>query len=105
MGKIIKHSVIENVPFWILAGVAIAIGITAFFIPPKAEIHPSVLKFISWMFAFAALWTVFASMMRGIDARIQHGQTSLTIGDIDRKNEPMPTESEPEDEEEEVTHE
>lgn len=96
MGKIIKHSVVENVPFWILAGVAIAIGITAFFIPPKAEIHPSVLKFISWMFAFAALWTVFASMMRGIDARLQHGKTSLTVGTLEGKE---TTQKEPIDDE------
>ena len=100
MGKIIKHSVIENVPFWILAGLAMAIGITAFFIPPMAEIHPSVLRFISWAFAFAALWTVFASMMRGIDARLQHGKTSLTVGNLDGKE----TEHQPEDEEE-VTNE
>ena len=86
MGKIIKQSVIENVPFWILSGIAMAMGITAFFIPPMAEIHPSVLRFISWVFAFAALWTVFVSMMRGIDARLQHGNTSLTIGDIDKKD-------------------
>ena len=101
MGKIIKHSVIENVPFWILAGLAMAIGITAFFIPPMAEIHPSVLRFISWAFAFAALWTVFASMMRGIDARLQHGKTSLTVGNLDGKEtEQQLTEQQPEDEEE-----
>ena len=61
MGKILKHSVIENVPFWILMGISIAMGVTAFFIPPKAEIHPSVLRFISWMFAFAALWNLNAA--------------------------------------------
>lgn len=80
MEKILKHSIIENIPFWILAGIAVVIGIIAFFIPPKAEIHPSVLKFISWMFAFAALWTVFVAMVRGIDARITHGKTSLAMG-------------------------
>ena len=101
MGKIIKHSVIENVPFWILAGVSIAIGITAFFIPPQGEIDPTVLRFISWMFAFAALWTVFAAMMRGIDARLQHGKTSLTVGNLDGKEtEYQLTEQQPEDEEE-----
>lgn len=89
MGKIIKHSIIENVPFWILAGVSIVIGIIAFFIPPKAEIHPSVLHLISWFFAFAALWTFFVSMMRGIDARLQHGKTSLTVGSLEGKD-PLP---------------
>ncbi len=101
MGKIIKHSVVENVPFWTLAGVALIIGIIAFFLPPMGDIKPNALKFISWIFAFTALWTVFAAMMRGIDARIQHGKTSLTIGDIDRRNKPGLTEPEPEDKENE----
>ena len=100
MGKIIKHSVIENVPFWILAGVALIIGIIAFFLPPMGDIKPNALKFISWIFAFTALWTVFTAMMRGIDARIQHGKTSLTVGNLDGKE----TEQQPEDEEE-VTNE
>lgn len=100
MGKIIKHSVVENVPFWTLAGVALIIGIIAFFLPPMGDIKPNALKFISWIFAFTALWTVFAAMMRGIDARIQHGKTSLTVGNLDGKE----TEQQPEDEEE-VTNE
>lgn len=85
MGKIIKHSIVENVPFWVLSGVALVIGIIAFFLPPKGDIKPNALKFIGWIYAFTALWTVFSAMMRGIDARIQHGQTSLSIGDIDKK--------------------
>ena len=69
-------------------------GVTAFFLPPKAEIHPSVLKFISWMFAFAALWTVFVSMIRGIDARLQHGNSSLTVGSLEGKETPVKEEEE-----------
>lgn len=101
MGKIIKHSILENVPFWVLAVASITIGIIAFFTPPKAEIHPSVLHLISWFFAFAALWVFFASMMRGIDARLQHGNTSLTVGSLEGKGPkpPMPM-NEPAEEEE-----
>ena len=101
MGKILKHSIVENIPFWILAGVSIIIGIIAFFVPPKAEIHPSVLHLISWYFAFAALWSVFVAMIRGIDARIQHGKTSRTVGQLEGKDAPqppMPREEEPEEE-------
>lgn len=103
MGKILKHSIVENIPFWILASVSIIIGIIAFFVPPKAEIHPSVLHFISWMFAFAALWTVYVSMKRGFDARLQHGKTSLTVGSLEGKEtKTEPTDTEPIEEEEEV---
>ncbi len=101
MGKILRHSIIENVPFWILAGVSIVIGIIAFFIPPKAEVHPSVLRLISWFFAFAALWTVFVAMVRGIDARLQHGKTSLTMGSLeDKTNPPTPPTPQPYEEDE-----
>lgn len=99
MGKILRNSIIENVPFWILAGVSIVVGIIAFFIPPKAEIHPSVLHFISWMFGFAALWTVFVSMMRGLEARIQHGKTSLTVGGNEEKTGQQTPHNHEEDEE------
>ena len=103
MGKILKHSIVENIPFWILAGVSIIIGIIAFFVPPKAEIHPSVLHLISWYFAFAALWSVFVAMIRGIDARIQHGKTSLTVGSLEGKEtKTEPTDREQIEEEEEV---
>lgn len=103
MGKILKHSIVENIPFLILAGVSIIIGIIAFFVPPKAEIHPSVLHLISWYFAFAALWSVFVAMIRGIDARIQHGKTSLTVGSLEGKEtKPEPTDRGPIEEEEEV---
>jgi hypothetical protein len=102
MGKIIKHSIIENVPFWILAGMSIIIGTIAFFTPPKAEVHPSVLHLISWYFAFAALWSAFVAMIRGIDARVQHGKTTFTVGSLENKDHmsqpPMPREEEPEEE-------
>ena len=103
MGKILKHSIVENIPFWILAGIAMALGLTAFIIPPRAEIHPSVLRLIAWIFAFTALWTVFVAMMRGIDARLQHGKTSLTVGSLEGKEtKPEPTDREQIEEEEEV---
>lgn len=98
MGKILKHSILENVPFWVLASMAIIVGTIAFFLPPKAEIHPSVLHFISWLFAFAALWTVYVSMMRGIDARIQHGKTSLTVGSLGGDETKAPGEDDDDDE-------
>lgn len=95
-----NHSIIENVPFWILAGLAAVLGIIAFFMPPKAEVHPSVLKLISWFFAFTALWTVFVAMVRGIDARITHGKTSLAIGDSDPNTPQPPQRTNPDEDEE-----
>ncbi len=83
MGKIIKTVTIENIPFLILMGVSILIGVIAFFTPPPYDIPKSVLSFISLMLAFAALWTVFVALKKGIDARFSHGRTSLELNNPD----------------------
>ena len=63
--------------------VSIALGITGFFMPPKGIIDGSVLTFIGELFAFATLGVVWHAMKKGIDAKVKHGNTELTIGDSD----------------------
>lgn len=92
MGKIIKESIFENVPFWILMGASIIMGIIAFFMPPRGEIHPSVLRLISWFFAFDALYTVFLALKKGIDARFTHKDTSLELNNPDPNTQKKQTE-------------
>lgn len=92
MGKIIKESIIENVPFLVLMGVSIAMGIIAFFTPPRYDIPKSVLSFISLMLAFAALWTVFVALKKGIDARFTHKNTSLELNNPDPNTQKKQTE-------------
>ena len=82
MGKIIRHATLENIPFWVFAIISAGIGIASFVVPPPGEIHPSVLKFISWMFAFAALWVFMRAFKEGMDARLTHGNTKLEIGTL-----------------------
>ena len=88
MGKIIRHATLENIPFWVFAIISAGIGIASFVVPPPGEIHPSVLKFISWMFAFAALWVFMTAFKEGLDARFQKGDVSVTLGSLD-KSEPI----------------
>ena len=83
MAKLLKQSILENIPFWVLIAASIIMGTISFFMPPKGNIDPSVIKYSSWMFAQEALWTVFVAMKRGLDARIKHGKTSLTVGNIE----------------------
>ena len=82
MDKNIKPSVIESVPFWVMAGISIALGVASFFMPPKGVIDPSVIRLTSWIFAFNALWVAFVAMIRGIDTRFRHGKTELALGDL-----------------------
>lgn len=91
MGKIIRHATLENAPFWFFALLSAGIGIAGFIVPPPGELHPSILKFISWMFAFDALWVFFKAFKEGLDARFQKGDVSVTLGNLD-KGEPAPSE-------------
>lgn len=88
MGKIIRHATLENAPFWFFALLSAGIGISGFIVPPPGELHPSILKFISWMFAFDALWVFFKAFKEGLDARFQKGDVSVTLGNLD-KSEPI----------------
>ena len=84
MGKIIRHATLENIPFWVFAVISAGIGIAGFIVPPHGELHPSILKFISWMFAFDALWVFFKAFKEGLDARFQKGDVSVTLGNLDK---------------------
>lgn len=78
--------------FWFVFFSLVAVGliITSFFIPPTGEIDPSVLAATGEIFAFAALGTVIKAIDKGVDARVQHRDTSITIGDLNEtKTEPI----------------
>lgn len=99
----IEEATLRNIPFWVCLGFSIALLVAGFIVPPTGEINGSVLKGVGVLFAYAALYTAWLAVKRGVDAKVQHGNTSLTIGDIDGA--PMPqlgagceeTDSEPED--------
>lgn len=68
-----------NIPFYILASIAIGLIITSFIIPPAGEIHPSVLQGVGEIFAFAALWSVIVAIESGGIGKIRHGNTEIEI--------------------------
>ena len=84
MRKIIKEAVIGNVPFWILTLFTIILLTFAFFLPPTAIIDKSVLAAVGELMGFGALWTVVKAIDKGASAKLQHNNTSLTIGDEDK---------------------
>ena len=93
MVKRIKHATLENLPFWIFAGISAGIGIASCIFPPPGEIHKSILQFIAWMFAFCSLWVVYKAFNAGVDAKFQKGDLSMTLGNHD-KEEPIATSEE-----------
>ena len=67
--------------FWICLAVAIFLMIGSAIVPPPFVVDSSIFKCVAWLFGFAALAQVPAIVQSGKNAKIQHGNTTLTIGD------------------------
>ena len=89
MAEIIKQATGRNIPFWVCLSISIALLVGAFFVPPQGQIDGSVLTAVGEMFGFAALWTVWLAIKKGVDARVTHGKTSLTVGSLDGNDLPI----------------
>ena len=83
--KAVMNCVLHNVWFIVFSLVAIGLIIGSFFVPPMGVIDGSVLAAVGEIFAFAALGTVIKAIDNGVDAKVQHNNTTLTIGDINKQ--------------------
>lgn len=83
MSEIVKKATVTNAAFWVCLVVSIALIVAGFCVPPTGEIDGSVLTATGEIFAFATLWVVWHAIRMGVDAKLTHGKTSLTIGDAD----------------------
>ena len=79
MAEILKDAVKHNWGFWILAGIATALLVASFLLPPSGQIHPSVIAGAGEIFAFASLWTVIHAIDRGNSAKVSKGDVSVEI--------------------------
>ena len=82
MSEVIKKAFAKNWSFWICLGVSIILGVTGFFMPPQGVIDGSVLTFTGELVGFVAVDNVRRAISKGIDARVKHGKTEVTIGDL-----------------------
>ena len=53
--------------------------------PPHGEIDGSVLTACGILFGFATLEVVHIAIRKGVDAKVRHGQTELTVGDLNKE--------------------
>lgn len=77
----------NNTYFWVFAVCSILLIAVSFILPPTGVIDPSVALAVGELFGFASLGTVIKAIDNGHTATIQHGQTTITVGDRDENQE------------------
>lgn len=69
------------ITFSVLALIAAAMLICGFVMPPMGVVDGSVLKSAAVLFGFAALAVLMHAVDKGVGAKLEHGDTKLTISD------------------------
>ena len=77
--KFYKNYLENNTFFWIFSIIGLLLIIVAFFTPPAAQIHQSVLIAVGEINGFAALGAVIKAIDNGSSATFHHNGTELTI--------------------------
>lgn len=85
--KFFNSYIVHNSWFYIFSAVAIGLLIASFVVPPTGVIDPSVLAATGEIFAFAALGAVIKAIDKGVDAKVQRGNTTLVVGDLNNEKE------------------
>lgn len=79
MREFYKNYISNNLFFWLFSGIGLLLIIIAFFIPPAAQIHQSVLYAVAEINGFIALGAVLKAIDNGKSATFQHNNTTVTI--------------------------
>ena len=79
MREFYKNYIQSNLFFWLFSGIGLLLIIIAFFIPPAAQIHQSVLIAVGEINGFIALGAVIKAIDNGKSATFQHNNTTVTI--------------------------
>ena len=82
----VVNCVLHNGWFIFFSIAALVLIFTSFFIPPMGIIDGSVLAGTGEIFAFAALGTVIKAIDKGVDAQVQHNNTTITVGDLTKQD-------------------
>ena len=85
MREFYKNYLANNGFFWLFSIIGILLIIIAFFLPPAAQIHQSVLIAVGEINGFIALGAVIKAIDKGSSATFQKGDTSVTITNNDNE--------------------
>ena len=79
MREFYKNYLSNNTFFWIFSIIGLLLIIIAFFIPPAAQIHQSVLIAVGEINGFIAMGAVIKAIDKGSSATFHHNDTEITI--------------------------
>ena len=79
MREFYRNYLKSNLFFWLFSGIGLLLIIIAFFIPPAAQIHQSILIAVGEINGFIALGAVIKAIDNGHSATFQHNNTTVTI--------------------------
>lgn len=85
MTEIVKNATMKNPAFWVCLSLSIGLIVAGFCVPPHGEIDGSVLTACGILFGFATLEVVHIAIRKGVDAKVKHGQTEVTVGDLNKE--------------------
>lgn len=83
MREVVRSATLRNPAFWICLAITIGLFITGLCMPPHGEIDKSILTAASILFAFATLYEVHIAIKKGVNAKLRHSNTELSVGDSD----------------------
>ncbi len=82
MAEQIKNGTLRNPVFWVCFVVSAVLIIAGFIVPPIGHIDGTVLTAVGELFGYPTLWVVWQAIRKGVDAKLQHGKTSVTVGNL-----------------------
>lgn len=77
--KVIRDVIIADIGFHILTTISIFLIVASFFVPPIGVIDPSIFIAVGELFGFAALWELHVAVRKGLDAKIEHHDTKISL--------------------------
>lgn len=79
MGEILKKATQGNTAFWVCLVISIVLIIGGAITPPPFVIDSSIFFATGELFAFAGLWTLNKAIDKGVDAKVNHNGTEISI--------------------------
>ena len=77
--NVVRDVIVADIGFHILTTISIFLIVASFFVPPLGVVDPSIFISVGELFAFAALWELHIAVRKGLDAKISHHDTSISL--------------------------